>query len=96
MQNQKMTNESVLIAIPADFFEEAEIGENDLIQITAEKGKITITREDNPDRFICDRDCASCPVGEFGCDECCEEDFLDEACDVGDDYYDDEYESEVF
>lgn len=96
MQNQKMTINSILISIPADFLNEAGIGENDIIQITAEEGRIIITRADDTEDFVCDRNCANCPVGDLGCDECCEEDFLDEAFDEGDDYYEDEYESEVF
>lgn len=91
MQDKKMTTDCILLSIPVEMFEEAGIGKDELIQITAEKGKIIISNESDVDNFVCDGDCASCPVGELGCEACCELNY-----DAEEEYYDDEYESEVY
>ena len=73
MQDQKMTVNCVLIGVPADVLEEAGIRANDLLEITAEKGKISITVVDHEDigDYVCDGDCDHCPVNQTDCDGNC-------------------------
>ncbi len=68
MQNPKLTTECVLLSVPVDILEEAGICEGDLIQITAERGRIVITNNTDTDDYICDGICEDCPISE-NCNE---------------------------
>lgn len=68
MQNTKLSMDCVLLSVPVDVFCEAGIADCDLVQITAEKGKIVITAEPDTDNFVCDGICEDCPISE-DCEE---------------------------
>lgn len=70
MQNQKVKPEFVLVSIPMDIIEEADIGEGEIIQITAQRGKIIIEAVDDTDDIVCGRDCDECPVYKTEGDNC--------------------------
>ncbi len=70
MQNQKVKPEFVLISIPFDVIEEAALGEGEIIQITAQKGKIIIEAVDDTGDIVCDTACENCPVYETEGDNC--------------------------
>ncbi len=70
MQNQKVKPEFVLVSIPMDIIEEADIGEGEIIQITAQNGKIIIEAVDDTDGIVCDSTCENCPVYATEGDNC--------------------------
>lgn len=69
MQNTEMTTgEYILFSVPVDMLEEAGIGEESVVQMSAGNGKIIINTVKNTEDFICDGDCEACPCYE-SCDE---------------------------
>ena len=70
MQNTKMSY--VLFSIPVEMLEEAGIGEESVVQISAGNGKIIIDTAEDTDEHCpvsetdCDGNCKSCPC----CDSC--------------------------
>lgn len=72
MQDRQVEEMLVPVPIPSQVLAEAEIGEGDMLQITAEKGKITIEKATDISDFVCDEDCENCPVNETDCDGDCE------------------------
>lgn len=69
MQTEKMNEEFVLIAVPREALTDSVIGEENVLQITAEKGKIVIkaVEQEDESEYICDGDCESCPLNETHC-----------------------------
>ncbi len=75
MQDKKMKEERipqvgeeteddvVVIGLPTSAFEEAGFEDDTVIQISAEKGKITLSavEEEDVEDFTCDKNCWSCP-----------------------------------
>ena len=54
MQNTKMsTGDYVLFSIPVDMLEEAGIGEESVVQMSAGNGKIIINTVSNTEELIC-------------------------------------------
>ena len=87
MQNTKITGgEYVLFSVPMEMLEEAGIGEESVIQMSAGNGKIIINTVKDTEDFICDNDCETCPLSEIDCNEDCENCPCYDSCD----------ESEVF
>lgn len=73
MQNRQINTGLVSLSVPTEVIKEAEINpEKDILQITAEKGKITITQAEGVSDFVCDGDCENCPVNQTECDGNCE------------------------
>ncbi len=73
MRNTEMsTDKYVLFSIPIEVLEEAGIGEESVIQMSAGSGKIIISAVTDTDGFVCDGDCENCPVSETDCDGNCE------------------------
>lgn len=73
MQNTKMNSgEYVLFSIPVEMLEEAGIGEEGIVQMSAGNGKIIINTIKDAEDFICDGDCRHCPMSETDCDGDCE------------------------
>lgn len=82
MQNTKMTmGEYVLFSIPVEMLEEAGIGEESVVQMSAGNGKIIINTIKDTEDFICDGDCRHCPMSEMDCDGDCEACPCYESCD---------------
>lgn len=77
----------VLLPVPFEALEEADIGIGDLLQFTATDGKLIMERV-NPQEvnFVCDGDCDNCPVSETDCNGDCADCPCNDTCD----------ESEVF
>lgn len=72
MQDTKMnTGEYILFSVPVEMLEEAGIGEESVIQMSAGNGKIVINTVKNAEDFVCDGDCKNCPMSEIDCDEDC-------------------------
>ena len=73
MQNSKMnTGEYVLFSIPVDMLEEAGIGEESVVQMSAGNGKIIINTVTETEDIICDSDCEHCPLSGTDCEGNCE------------------------
>ena len=63
MQNNKITTPIFgLLTVPMEMLGQSDICEGDLLQFTAEKGRIVITAVTDTSDYVCDRDCESCPV----------------------------------
>ena len=73
MQGKKVTD-YLLLSIPLDLLEEAGIGEESVIQMSASGGKILIEAvgPDDTEDFVCDGDCENCPLNTTDCDGGCE------------------------
>lgn len=71
MQDKAMTP-FVLLSVPMSVLKEADISENDVVQIIPLNGRIVIQAIRDSGDFICDGDCAVCPMSEFDCDGDCE------------------------
>lgn len=69
MQNPKLSIDCVLLSVPVELFVEAGITDGDLLQLTAEKGRIAITGEPDTTDFVCDGICEDCPINEE-CKDC--------------------------
>lgn len=72
MQNQKVREEYMFLAIPMEVIEESGVKDGQVLKFTAEKGKITIQTVDDTSDFVCDGDCENCPINETDCDGDCE------------------------
>ena len=64
MQNPKLSIDCVLLSVPVELFVEAGITDGDLVQLTAEEGRIVITAELDTTNFVCDGICEDCPINE--------------------------------
>ena len=73
MQNKKLNGqEYVLFSIPIDMIEEADIGEESVIRISAGKGQIIIEVAKGNDSSICIGICEECPIDKTDCDGECD------------------------
>ena len=72
MQNKKVSEGYMFLAIPLETVEESGIKDGEILQFTAEKGKITIETVEDASDFVCDGDCENCPINETDCDGDCE------------------------
>ena len=72
MQNKKVSEGYMFLAIPLEIVEESGVQEGEILQFNAEKGKITITIVQDASDFVCEGDCENCPVNETDCDGDCE------------------------
>lgn len=72
MQNQKVREEYMFLAIPMEVIEESGVKDGQVLEFTAEEGKITIQTVDDTSDFVCDKDCENCPINETDCDGDCE------------------------
>ena len=72
MQNKKIKEDLVLITLPREALTDSGIEESDVLQITAEPGKIVIEAvgKEEMEEYVCDGACESCPVREAGCEDC--------------------------
>ena len=72
MQDQKITT-YLLLAVPTDVMDEADICEGSLLQFPASDGKIIIEPVMEITDFVCDGDCEDCPMRELDCIGDCED-----------------------
>lgn len=73
MQNKKLNGqEYVLFSIPIDMLEEADIGEESVVRISAGKGQIIIAVANGNDSSICIGICEECPIDKTDCDGECD------------------------
>ena len=72
MQNKKV-DEFVLISVPKDVLEDADIVDGSVLQIYADGNRLVIERLTDTGEVVCDGDCDNCPVNETECDGNCEE-----------------------
>ena len=73
MQAKKVKNGNfIFFALPVEAMEASGIGEGDLLQISATKGKILIEAVTDVENVVCDGDCENCPINEKDCDGDCE------------------------
>ena len=70
MQNQTL-KDFVLMAIPSEVLEEAQIMPNALIQYHADEGKIIMEMVDEVLPLACSGECDDCPVSTLDCDGDC-------------------------
>ena len=66
MQDQKITT-YLLLAVPTDVMDEADICEGTLLQFSASDGKIIIEPVTEITDFVCDGVCEDCPMRELDC-----------------------------
>lgn len=71
MQNKKIKQEFVLLAVPAELILAAGIFGNGLVQMYAEGNKLVIENQEDLSDFVCDGNCKSCPMSEMDCDGEC-------------------------
>ena len=71
MQDKKLNY--VLLSVPLEAMEDAGIRPGSLLEIAAEKNKVTIRAVEDLSDFVCDGDCENCPVNELDCDGACEQ-----------------------
>lgn len=64
MQNPKLSIDCVLLSVPVELFVEAGITDGDLVQLTAEEGRIVITAEPDTTNYVCDGICEDCPINK--------------------------------
>lgn len=92
MQNQvkkrnetnKNTDMFVLLSVPFEVLEDANIGDGSVMNITAEDGRIVIERADIADcGIVCSGNCEDCPAFYIDCDGDCEACPCYENCDEG-------------
>lgn len=79
MQNKRLKQEVVLLAVPAGLLLEAGIFEGDAIVMYTEGRKLVIENDD--DVFFCTGDCENCPAKEADCDGECGDCPCKENCD---------------
>ena len=72
MRNKKV-DEFVLISVPKEALEDADIVDGSVLQIYADGNRLVIERLTDTGEVVCDGDCDNCPVNETECDENCEE-----------------------
>lgn len=89
MQNSKMnTAEYILFSVPVEMLEEAGIGEESVVQMSAGNGKIIINTVKNTEDFVCDGNCKHCPLSEINCDGNCEHCPCCNGCEEREGYFD--------
>lgn len=71
MQDKKI-GEYMFLSVPMEVIEKSGIQDGQILQFTAESGKITIENAEDTANFACDGDCENCPVNETDCDGDCE------------------------
>ncbi len=73
MQDRQIETGFISLPVPMEAMAETGINpEKDILQITAEKGKITVTKAEDVFGFVCDGDCENCPVNQTECVGDCE------------------------
>ncbi len=70
MQNKKVEQDYIMVSIPKEVIEQSGITNEQMVQITASKGKIVIEAVDDIGDVVCDNDCKDCPVYEIEGDNC--------------------------
>ena len=65
MQNKTLNY--VLLSIPLEAREDAGSAPGSLLEITAEKNKVSIRAVEDMSDFVCDGDCENCPVSGTDC-----------------------------
>lgn len=74
----------VLLSVPYEVFEDANIGDGSVMNITAEDGRIVIERADIADcGIVCSGNCEDCPAFYIDCNGDCEACPCYENCDEG-------------
>ena len=73
-------NQFAFFSIPLDMLEEAGISMEDIVQISAGKGKVIIEPADGFSDFVCIHDCENCPISEIDCSGECESCPCSEEC----------------
>lgn len=71
MQNKEITQEFVLLAVPAELLLAAEIFGNGPVQMHVDGNKLIIENLDDLSGFVCNKDCENCPMSEMDCDGEC-------------------------
>lgn len=65
MQNpMKEPQEMVLLSVPAELLEEADISEGDVLQMYVEDGSLIIEPLYEAEDIICRENCRSCPIAK--------------------------------
>ena len=72
MQNKKIGKGYVFLAVPVEVIEESGIKDGQVLEFTAEDGKITVQTVKDGSDYVCDGDCENCPFNVMDCDENCE------------------------
>ena len=67
MQDQKVTQQYAFLSVPVEALEDAGISGGSLLEITAEKNKVSIRAVEDMSDFVCDGDCENCPVSGTDC-----------------------------
>ncbi len=70
MQNKKLKEEFVMLAVPIEVIEESGIADGKVLQFTASEGKIVIEKVDRIDDLVCSGDCQNCPITQTMGDNC--------------------------
>ncbi len=81
MQNKKMNQEYVLLAVPANLLIQAGIFEGDSIAMHTEGNKLIVENYDEDEEYICNGDCENCPMEDMDCDGECDDCPCSEHCD---------------
>lgn len=71
MQDQKLRQTYVFLAVPAELLVQAGIFEGVPLTMHTEEGRLIIEQDD--DAFLCDGDCENCAMSDVDCDGECEE-----------------------
>lgn len=79
MQDKRLKQEYVLIAVPEQLLLEAGIFESDAILMYVSEDRLVIEHDD--EEFICDGDCEDCPMSDMDCDGECDACPCSESCD---------------
>ncbi len=79
MQNQELSSDYLLCAIPKEQLKEAGLSEGDTILMHVEDNRIII--EKSPKPIQCTGDCENCPINTEDCDGFCELCPCSERCD---------------
>ena len=66
MQDTVKRNEFVLLSVPTELADEVGIYGGEVLEMSAEHGRLIIEPLVDDDDFICDDDCENCPLA----DEC--------------------------
>ena len=72
MQNKKVGVGYMFLAIPMEIVTKSGICDGQVLEFTAEQGKISIRTVEDTSDFVCDGDCENCPINETDCDGDCE------------------------
>ncbi|MEZ3468060.1 MAG: AbrB/MazE/SpoVT family DNA-binding domain-containing protein [Schaedlerella sp.] len=71
MQDKKITQEYVLVSVPAELLVAAGIFAGDAIQMHVEGDRLIMESAENTGGITCSGDCENCPMGEHDCDGDC-------------------------